>query len=78
MTIDQLAASPLSWDVENQLAPAGVDLHRDRQRRGKRRHIPVCADDEPSGWHTVDAAAVHGRNGRISIRGFHRSFDDTE
>jgi Right handed beta helix region len=58
MTIDQLAASSLSWDVEKQYGACPVWMYIELDKGGPNdvmyQFVPTS---NPAGWHTVNAAA---------------------
>lgn len=58
MTIDELAASVLSWDVEAQYGACPVWMYMQIDRGGPNETMfQFVPTSNPAGWHTVDAAA---------------------
>jgi hypothetical protein len=58
MTIDELAASVLSWDIEAQYGACPVWMYMQIDRGGPNETMfQFVPTSNPAGWHTVDAAA---------------------
>jgi hypothetical protein len=58
MTIDQLAASALSWDVEKQYGACPVWMYIEIDKGGANDTVfQFVPTSNPAGWHTVNAAA---------------------